>query len=226
MASFVSVVLFSWMVTLISGKPLPDQRPTYDKRTYHSAAIDNLIDQLKPLFADPDVATIFSNSLPNTLDTTVSYATPNPSQVFHIQLDSFVITGDIDALWLRDSMNQVIPYIPYSAEDTELQYLLEGLINRHAKSVLIDPFANSFNFNASGAGWQSDQRTPRMTPSVYEGKYEIDSLAAFLKLSYWYWFYSGDEALVRFADHNWLSAAQTLLSTGIFKHFQLFSSIK
>jgi meiotically up-regulated gene 157 (Mug157) protein len=208
------LVLSSLILPGILASSLPDQRPAYEKRTYHSSAIDDLIAQLKPLFANEDVATIFSNSLPNTLDTTVSYATPNPENVAHDLWDSFVITGDIDALWLRDSMNQVIPYIPYAKEDSSLQYLLEGLINRHAKSVLIDPFANAFNFNASREGHKSDIRTPPMTPSVFEGKYEIDSLAAFLKLSYWYWYYAGDEALLRFADSTWLSSVQTLLKTG------------
>lgn len=212
MASFILLfVISAWAVV---SATLPDQRPSYEKRTFHSSAIDSLIEQLKPLLKSDDLATVFSNCLPNTLDTTVSYYTPNPTEVSHNNLDSFVITGDIDALWLRDSMNQVIPYIPYAPEDTGLQYLLEGLINRHANSVLIDPFANSFNFNASGAGAQSDIRKPPMTPSVFEGKYEIDSLAAFLKLSYWYWFYLGDVALSRFADNNWLSAVQTLLDTG------------
>jgi meiotically up-regulated gene 157 (Mug157) protein len=219
------VVFSTWLLAGLDAKSLPNQRPDYEKRTYHSSAIDNMIDSLKPLFLSEDVATIFANALPNTLDTTVSYSTPNPSQVSHGELDSFVITGDIDALWLRDSMNQVIPYIPYSAEDTELQYLLEGLINRHAKSVLIDPFANAFNFNASKDGHKSDIRTPPMTAQVFEGKYEIDSLAAFLKLSYWYWYYAGDAALVRFVDSTWLSAAQTTLSTGKGESVFLFSFV-
>jgi uncharacterized protein len=73
-------------------------------------------------------------------------------------LDSFVITGDIEALWLRDSANQLIPYVPYAPSDDSLMSLFEGLIARHAKSVLIDAFANAFNYNASGDGWQSDLR--------------------------------------------------------------------
>lgn len=211
----ISAVILLIINLKVVFSTLPNQRPDYDKRTYHSTAIDNLIDQLTPYFASADIATIFSNCLPNTLDTTVSYATPNPSTVDPSTLDSFVITGDIDALWLRDSMNQVIPYIPYATNDTSLQYLLEGLINRQGNSVLIDPFANAFNYDATkGKGHQSDIRTPPMTAPVFEGKYEIDSIAAFLKLSYWYYYYVGDEALIRFANKNWLSAVQTVLNTG------------
>lgn len=197
-----------------AGSTLPDQRPSYEKRTFHSTAVDNLISTLQPLFRDSNLGTLFANCLPNTLDTTVFSYTTNPTEVPQSDLDTFVITGDINALWLRDSMNQVLPYAPYSDEDKNLQYMFEGLINRHAKSVLIDPFANAFNFNASGAGHQSDSRVPPMTKSVFEGKYEIDSLGAFLKLSYWYQkFNAKNGALFRFADERWLSAVDKLLST-------------
>eukprot|EP01033_Poteriospumella_lacustris_P004821 gene4821-3456_t len=208
----LAVVAFVIVGVAVAQTTLPNQRPSYDKRTFHSAAIDNLISTLQPLFRDANLGTLFANCLPNTLDTTVYSYTANPEATAPENLDSFVITGDIDALWLRDSMNQLLPYAPYSSEDSGLQYLFEGLINRHAKSVLIDPFANAFNFNASGAGHQSDQRTPPMTRSVFEGKYEIDSLAAFLKLSYWYQRFNPD-ALLRFGDSRWLSAVDTLLST-------------
>jgi uncharacterized protein len=206
------LLLISFIATIYAA--LPNQRPDYDKRTFHSSAIDQLILTLQPLFKNPELATVFANSLPNTLDTTVSSYTKNPENINQTDLDAFIITGDIDALWLRDSMNQVLPYLPYSVEDKTLQYLFEGLINRHAKSILIDSFANAFNFNASGAGHQSDQRTPPMTRSVFEGKYEIDSLAAFLKLSYWYSRFNEDNgALERFADDRWLSAVEKVLDT-------------
>jgi hypothetical protein len=210
-------LFFSLVISLLIvgslATTLPDTRPVYEKRSFHSSAIDNLIEKLKPLFNDENLATLFSNTLPNTLDTTVHYVTPNPEGSSTSELDSFVITGDINALWLRDSMNQVLPYVPYVREDKNLQYLFQGLINRHAKSVLIDPFANAFNFNASGDGHQMDIRTPPMKRSVFEGKYEIDSLCAFLKLSYWYWHFMGKEALTQFADDSWLRAVNQALDT-------------
>jgi uncharacterized protein len=200
-------------LSLVSAA-LPSQRPDYSKRTFHSKAIDDLIDQLVPLFADQDIATLFANCLPNTLDTTVYYTSLNPESLDAKDLDSFVITGDIPALWLRDSMNQVLPYLPYAPEDAALRYMIEGLINRHARSVKLDPFANAFNFNSSGDGHQDDYRFPPMTPAVFEGKYEIDSLNAFLKLSYWHRRFSGPEALRRIVHSNWLDAVQALLKTG------------
>lgn len=182
---------------------VPSARPPEAQRTYNSSAINNLIEQLSPLFSNPDLATLLGNCLPNTLDTTVLYATDGSDGT---TLDSFVITGDISALWLRDSANQLMPYIPYVSQDPALATLAEGLIARHARSVLLDPFANAFNYNASGEGHQHDQRKPPMTPSVFEGKYEIDSLSAFLKISYWYWKYSDSSD---FITEDWLSAVST-----------------
>ena len=126
-------------------------------------------------------------------------------------------------------MNQVMPYIPYASQDPELLSMVEGLIGRHARSVIIDSFANAFNFNASGDGHQSDVRMPPMSASVFEGKYEIDSLCAFLKLSYWTWKLTSDQVLFRMAlspfkaatfrkssdesDSDWLQAVEKTIDT-------------
>lgn len=97
--------------------------------------------------------------------------------------------------------------------DEDIQYLVEGLIARHSRSILIDPFANSFNFNQSGKGHQNDIRTPPMSRGVFEGKYEIDSLAAFLKLSYWYYRVMGTKNLSRVMTKTWIAAVESLLKT-------------
>uniref|UniRef100_A0A7S3M840 Glycoside hydrolase family 125 protein n=2 Tax=Spumella elongata TaxID=89044 RepID=A0A7S3M840_9STRA len=209
---FIGTALVALAIFNAAAATLPVVRPPVKDRTFQSTAVDNLITTLSPLFANPDLAALFTNCLPNTLDTTVYYHTP-ASEANSTNLDTFVITGDIEAMWLRDSSNQVLPYIPYATSDPDLQLMLEGLIARQAKSVLIDPFANAFNFKASGQGHQSDTRKPPMGPAVFEGKYEIDSLAAFLKLSYWHWRYSGDAALVRFATSSWLDAVGKLIDT-------------
>lgn len=143
-------LLFGTLIGSAFGE-IPFGRPPAGDRTYTSKAIDGLIAKLSPLLIDTNISTLFENTLPNSLDTTILYHTEDP-------LDSFVITGDIEALWLRDSANQLIPYVPYAPGDASLMSLFEGLIARHARSVLIDPFANAFNYNASGDGWQSDSR--------------------------------------------------------------------
>jgi len=201
----LSVLLFG-LIGATNSVLLPDVRPASNQRTFTSKVIDDLINTLQPLFKDPNLGILLSNCLPNTLDTTVFYHSAE-------EVDSFVITGDITAMWLRDSANQVLPYVPYAPQDSDLQSLLEGIIARHAKSVLINPFANAFNFNASNDGHQDDQCVPPMSPSVYEEKYEIDSPSAFLKLSYWHFYYSGDDALTRFGTDTWLSAVEKVIET-------------
>mmetsp|Transcript_3296 Transcript_3296/g.3261 ORF Transcript_3296/g.3261 Transcript_3296/m.3261 type:complete len:499 (-) Transcript_3296:352-1848(-) len=200
---FYSLVVFPFILLKYVSSSIPSVRPPTDERTYVSPVIDDLLNDLSPLLLDQDIATLLQNCLPNTLDTTVLSTSPDIP-------DSFVITGDIEALWLRDSTNQILPYVPYAPKDPNLQILVEGLINRQANSVLIDPFANAFNYNASGAGHQDDIRTPNMTPSVFEGKYEIDSPAAFLKISYWYWKYTES---TKFMTTTWANAVQKVLST-------------
>lgn len=80
----------------------------------------------------------------------------------------------------------MLPYLPFARPtvDTRLHRLVCGLVNRQARDVLHDPFANAFNYDESGGEHKNDVRTPPMTDHVFEGKYELDSLAAFLKLSY------------------------------------------
>lgn len=111
----------------------------------------------------------------NTMETTVK------------QLEDgtyFVITGDIPAMWLRDSGAQVRPYVKFAAEDEELQEILEGIIAKQAALVCIDPYANAFNECANGAGHRDDTV---LNDHVWERKYEVDSLCAPLYLGYYYW---------------------------------------
>jgi meiotically up-regulated gene 157 (Mug157) protein len=212
---FFHIIIALRVVIVAATQTLPDGRPPIEDRTFRSTAIDKLIDTLVPLMKNPDLGVLLSNCLPNTLDTTVSYYTSVNASLDGANLDSFIITGDINALWLRDSGNQVIPYLPYGPSDESLQYLFEGLIARHASSIVLDPFANSFNFNSSKReGHQDDSVKPPMTYAVFESKYEIDSLCAFLKLSYWHYRYSGVAALLRFATDSWFAAVQKLLDTG------------
>ena len=95
---------------------------------------------------------------------------------------SFVITGDIYAMWLRDSTNQMLPYIDFAKSDEALNSLFQGVIRKQIDGVLLDPYANAFNRDHSGDG-ANDRRTPNMQPGLHEGKYELDSLAAVIKLS-------------------------------------------
>ena len=194
-------VLFAATAALALGAA-PNARPVPAKRTFTSPAVEALIASYLPRFKDADLGIIFSNCLPNSLDTTIMVASKN---------DSYVITGDIDAMWLRDSTNEILPYMAFAGNDAVLRDMLHGVVMRQARSVLLDPYANAFNLAANGNGHQDDTRTPPMTKSVYEGKYELDSLAAVLKSSWNYWNNTGDASLLLEAD--WLSAMERIMDT-------------
>ena len=209
MLLWLAVVLFSHGNR---AETLPNSRPQPADRTFVSAAIDKLISELAPLLKTANLASMFSNCLPNTLDTTIfAHTDAGP--------DSFVITGDIPAMWLRDSQNQLMPYLPYVKQDASLERLIIGTINRQAHSILIDPYANAFNYNSStssGQDHQGDSRKPKMQPSVFEGKYELDSIMSFLKLSYWYFREVGPDAFAKAVDTSangkWARAAGSAVS--------------
>jgi meiotically up-regulated gene 157 (Mug157) protein len=167
-----------------------------------SDAVEQTIAELKANLHDPQLAWLFENCFPNTLDTTVKYHSPLDKP------DTFIITGDIDAMWLRDSTAQVWPYLPLIKTDQKLRILLAGLINRQVKCVLTDPYANAFNFDASGSEWMTDMT--EMKPTLHERKWEVDSLCYVIRLSYGYWKYSNDAT---WFDGDWLRAMKTIVQT-------------
>ena len=145
---------------------------------------------------------MFENCYPNTLDTTVRYEEKNGKQ------DTFVITGDIDAMWLSDSTAQVWPYLPLISKDESLKNLIRGVINRQIKCILIDPYANAFNYSNEGSHWESDLTD--MKPELHERKWEIDSLCYPVRLAYGYWKEPRDTSLF---DENWIDAMKLVYKT-------------
>ncbi|WP_088840943.1 glycoside hydrolase family 125 protein [Listeria sp. ILCC797] len=95
---------------------------------------------------------------------------------------TFLLTGDIPAMWLRDSTAQVRPYLVLAKEDPEIKTMIRGLVERQMQFICLDPYANAFNEEANGAGHQTDNT--EMNPWIWERKYEIDSLCYPVQLSY------------------------------------------
>ncbi len=118
---------------------MPNVRPAPEDRKFRSQVIDSVIANITGRMLDADLATLFSNCWPNTLDTTVQFFNASAP-------DAFIITGDISAQWLRDSTNQILPYLPFAASDPSINALACGLLRRQARDVTWDPYANSFNF--------------------------------------------------------------------------------
>jgi meiotically up-regulated gene 157 (Mug157) protein len=177
-------------------------RPPEGKRHFTSKAVEATIRKTKRKIKDPKLAWMFENCFPNTLDTTVEFLTKNGKP------DTFVITGDIHAMWLRDSAAQVWPYLPLVNEDKELKRLVAGVVHRQTQSVLIDPYANAFNKEAEQGEWMSD--ITDMKPELHERKWEIDSLCYTVRLSYNYWKTSGDTSVF---GKGWQEAARLIYKT-------------
>jgi meiotically up-regulated gene 157 (Mug157) protein len=185
-----------------SATTRPTNRPLPAKRTFVSDAVDTTIARVKPAIADEELAWMFENCYPNTLDTTVRIADPGAPP------DTFIITGDIDAMWLRDSTAQVWPYLPLVNQDKKLQRLIAGLINRQTKCIHIDPYANAFNAGPTGSEWENDGTA--MKPELHERKWEIDSLCYAIRLAYGYWKQTGDTEPF---DARWASAMALIVKT-------------
>ena len=188
---------------------LPHIRPAPSARKFNSTAVNALIDSYTARMTDPDLATLFSNCLPCTLDTTVKSYTPSTPTS---PPDSYIITGDIDAEWLRDSTNQVLPYMSLLRTDPPLSDLVCGLIRRQSRNIIHDPYANSFNPNATGVGHQDDRRKPKMTAEVFEGKWELDSLAAAMKLA-WHYYNATQDSACFLNDNTWGQAIKVRITT-------------
>ncbi|KAK8806285.1 TAT pathway signal protein [Blastocystis sp. subtype 4] len=188
-----------------------------EERTFSSVVIDKYLVGIKDKFKDPELADLFESCYPNTLDTTVYSFTDNPEG----DEDTFLITGDITAMWLRDSTNQILPYLRFANHDSRLKALIRGVLNRQVKSVLIDPYANAFNFDKTGhPDSHTDDNTKRpsflgtrsnaMTNEIFERKFEIDSLAAVLALSAKYYNTTMDSLPY---NDRWVRAVKLIIST-------------
>ena len=200
MAALTALPALPARAQVASKRPLPTDRK------FVSPAIDACIDDMKRVLKDPELAALFENCFPNTLDTTVTVGTLDG------QPDTFVITGDIDAMWLRDSSAQVWPYLPFAAKDAALRTLFQGLIRRQARCILIDPYANAFMRNPAAPTnlvWALHDRTD-MKPGVAERKWEIDSLCWPVRLAAGYWEATGDATPF---DDSWRQAMQAVLRT-------------
>jgi len=179
------------------------KRPAKKDRTFVSRVVEKLIREVKIQIKDKELAWMFENCYPNTLDTTVDY------EVIDGKPDTFIITGDIDAMWLRDSCAQVWPYMPLINKSNKLKNLILGLINRQVKCVLTDPYANAFYKDLTKESyWKNDIPSPKA--GVHERKWEIDSLCYVIRLSNAYFERTKDTSLF---DKNWDKAMRLIVKT-------------
>lgn len=179
------------------------KRPTVADRHFTSEVVEKLIEQIKQDITDPKLRWMFENCYPNTLDTTVKF------QIKNGHPDTFVITGDIHAMWLRDSSAQLWPYLQLMKDDKQLQALIAGLINRQAECILLAPYANAFNDGPIGSYWETDYTQP-MKKELHERKWELDSLCYPIRIAYFYYLLTGDTSVF---DSTWHNAMQLAVKT-------------
>ena len=178
------------------------QRPKESERLFRSDIVEKKIKEIKAMLKNPYLAWMFENCFPNTLDTTVHFRHTDGKP------DTFVYTGDIHAMWLRDSGAQVWPYVQLANDDPKLREMLEGVIRRQFICINIDPYANAFNDGPVGGDWQSDMTD--MKKELHERKWEIDSLCYPIRLAYHYWKVTGDTSIF---DEIWTEAIANVLKT-------------
>lgn len=224
-------------------------RPAAAQRTFASPAVEATIAKMSSVLKDPELACLFANTFPNCVDTTVARflpdAPPFPEDAETAMAlgawcpcmstqggdakgaaaparpQSFVITGDIPAMWARDAMGQTMPYMGIAKGDAQLQGLLHGLVNRLTDQVLLDPYANAFSYSrAESLADHMDDQTSRpsflgttvsaMAPPVFERKYELDTLMSFFKVSFHYFRATGDATPLN--NTRWLDAVDMIVN--------------
>lgn len=147
-----------------------------------------------------DWAVNFNQSFSNTLETTVRRYDDG---------STFLLTGDIPAMWLRDSTAQLRPYLVLAKEDEDILKMIAGLVQKQFFFINLDPYANAFNEAANGAGHQTDHTNFNENRDwIWERKYEIDSLCYPVQLAYLLYRNTGWTAHF---DENFVSGTQKIL---------------
>ena len=182
-----------------------DQRPAAEERLFRSEAVEQEIARVCGLLTNERLRWMFANCFPNTLDTTVHYREDEEGNP-----DTYVYTGDIPAMWLRDSGAQVWPYVQLCGNDPALRKMIAGVIRRQFRLINIDPYANAFNDGPTGAGEDVGYPGHVQDPWVFERKWEIDSHCYPIRLAHHYWKTTGDESVF---DAEWVAAMRSILAT-------------
>lgn len=193
----------------------PYMRPAPKCRSFVSKALEKLIVDMKMKLRDPDLARLFENTLPNTLDTTILWhKASHVSGPHSSSLESFIVTGDIHAEWLRDSARQLSVFQPLIKYDDALRDLIKGAIRTQEHYIITSPYCNAFHPPPASGVKKGESAVDLVTPLpdwnvVFECKYEIDSLASFLTLTNDYLENSdGDTSII---TRSWITAFEKIL---------------
>jgi meiotically up-regulated gene 157 (Mug157) protein len=191
------------------------QRPSPACRTFNSTGVEEAILRMKNATTDPDLFRLFENTYPNTIDTAIKwrgFAANNTEEEL-----AFIITGDIDAMWIRDSANQVAPYRSVlKSKDDDIASVFRGAINLQARYLIVSPYCNAFlpppesgmHPGQNGAAYAVSPPYDRNI--VFTCNFELDDFGAFLQLSHDYYTSTGDVDF--FGKFQWIQAVQSILA--------------
>ena len=160
------------------------KRPPVAERKFVSEAVEETIKRIKSQIANPELAWLFENCFPNTLDTTVNF---DAKAAAKNHPDTYVITSDIDVIRLRDSSAQIHPYLPLMKHDIKLRQLVEGILLRQFICIQRDPYANAYYKDLNRVSEWKDIDQTEMRDGIHERKWELDSLCYVLRLMHSYW---------------------------------------
>lgn len=221
---------------------LPFQRPIERCRKFPSSILEDTLARLRTKIADPDLFRLFENTYPNTLDTAVlwnGFASKNTNGTGPPYTDedlAFVITGDMyvwgnihdrwmlillsNAMWLRDSANQVLSYLPLlepSQSPRSIAALFRGIINLQSRYIKISPYCHAFQpplesgipLGTNYAYYRNKVNPPYDSSKTFDCKWELDSLASFLHTSSEYYNATGD--MDPFTKYSWVKTIRVIL---------------
>lgn len=177
-------------------------RPSVDKRAFYSPELDAYLDEISQQIGNPEIRQLFINTFANTLDTTAY------NYIREGRIHTYIITGDIEAMWLRDSTAQVWHYLPLAKKSKDIEKLLIGLIGNQARCILLDPYANAF-YDEEKLGYHASDKTA-MLPGVHERKWELDSLIYPIALAIELWNVTKNSEAF---DNQWCDCIALILST-------------
>jgi meiotically up-regulated gene 157 (Mug157) protein len=179
---------------------LVELRTKPENRNYISQSLERELSIIRNSIVDEKIACIFTNAYPNTIDNAVDFYYKNDKPF------TYIITGDIDAMWLRDAVTSIWPYIKFAREDENIRNLVKGLINSQKECIQKDPYANAFYKDENRKTYHKN-----VTQSgIHERKWEVDGLCYFIRLSNEYYKVTNDTSVF---DSEWKETIELIVKT-------------